>query len=1195
MTRARERRRRTLPFEARCRRPISTLLRALAWTCVPIVGLAPLGACSQRVRPELATAAAESGSPGATGDEVPEEPSPPPPLEPRVGATVSGTLRPGETVVHTLHLDADDYVEVYFDHTSDVARFRLYTPADLADEPSVAIGWGEYHADPKGQSLWGLSRGEGEYQLEVRAKRKAETCSYSMEILALHAIGEKELAKQEGEVAWEAGVEALSSGRHEDAVAHLRHALDRWSAADYTRGVAASYERMGRSLRSLGHLDAAIEAFQSAIETWRLAHDFAGIGNNAASIVLTEIERGGWESAFRYLQIARDASKQSDFPSVEGEVMEVACSLHLARGETGTAHELCLRALNHYIEHGAPERTPGVLNNLGLIHRRAGELEEAGAYYDNALQILTEYPDPLREAVVHRNLGTLQVCLTSFEQALKNYQHALDYYEASGNSQEVANTLYAIGTLHEQTGDLTDTLLYYRRALEIQERLANPKDLVSTLYGIGWVHLRQGELVNARDSFERALQIGRASRSKAMVAWTLEGMADLQLAEGKPNEAIYTIDEALEFQEEVHNRWEQARLINHLSRAQLQLGRPQEALETLGRTAQLNQEIGNRRGLAASHYRMAQIHRTLGDLEAARRSIDQALSIADGIRHQIAGRDMRTLVGAKHQDYHEFLIDLLMEQNSRDPSFRYAAEALQAAERARAQSLLEVLAGADFELGNSVPPELASERERIRKNLAKAENHRANLLQEAEGDVEPAELFGVKAELDRLLAGLAEIERRMREASPSYAALTRPEAVSVTEIQRSLLDQDTALLEYRLGEERSFLFAVTPKAFLTFELPGKGSLEEDARCVHWLVTVFGASPQERTEEQPECLGEQKDIAESLAARNPFELRALRRQRIEQSFTERMAQLSEKILGKASRAGVLGYSRLVIVADGALEYSPLSALPDPSDGQPLIVHHEITRLPSASFLAFHRRDGTGAPEPQNTLAVIADPVYGLDDDRLAGVRGPLQNPREEQSRGRQYARLPFASEEARAIAAFSPPDKTLVALGQEATRTRVLDTSLSDYRYIHFATHGEIDTHYPQLSGLALSIVNESDEPTADDFLRLHDVYEMRLNADMVVLSACETALGREIRGEGLVGLARGFMYAGAERVVASLWQVQDRATAELMEHFYYGLLKEGRRPADALRHAQIEMLSEPGGRYSFPYYWAGFVLQGDWR
>jgi len=106
---------------------------------------------------------------------------------------------------------------------------------------------------------------------------------------------------------------------------------------------------------------------------------------------------------------------------------------------------------------------------------------------------------------------------------------------------------------------------------------------------------------------------------------------------------------------------------------------------------------------------------------------------------------------------------------------------------------------------------------------------------------------------------------------------------------------------------------------------------------------------------------------------------------------------------------------------------------------------------------------------------------------------------------------------------------------------------------------------------------------------------MQLDADMVVLSACETALGREIRGEGLVGLARGFMYAGAERVVASLWQVQDRATAELMERFYRGLLQEGRRPADALRRAQLEMISESGGRYSFPYYWAGFVLQGEWR
>ena len=161
---------------------------------------------------------------------------------------------------------------------------------------------------------------------------------------------------------------------------------------------------------------------------------------------------------------------------------------------------------------------------------------------------------------------------------------------------------------------------------------------------------------------------------------------------------------------------------------------------------------------------------------------------------------------------------------------------------------------------------------------------------------------------------------------------------------------------------------------------------------------------------------------------------------------------------------------------------------------------------------------------------------------------------------------------------------------------MLSGRLAGYRYVHFATHGSIDTRRPQLSGLALSRIDDAGNPRNDDgFLWFHDIYGLHLDADLVVLSACDTALGQEVRGEGLVGLTRGFMYAGARRVVASLWEVQDLATARLMTDFYRGLIEQGLRPAEALRRAQIQIMDDPDQPLEFPYYWAGFVLQGDWR
>ena len=187
---------------------------------------------------------------------------------------------------------------------------------------------------------------------------------------------------------------------------------------------------------------------------------------------------------------------------------------------------------------------------------------------------------------------------------------------------------------------------------------------------------------------------------------------------------------------------------------------------------------------------------------------------------------------------------------------------------------------------------------------------------------------------------------------------------------------------------------------------------------------------------------------------------------------------------------------------------------------------------------------------------------------------------------------FSREEADAIADLVPAKSLLKAIGFQASRTKALSGELSNYRIVHFATHGLLNSEYPELSGLALSLVDENGK-AQDGFLRMHEIYNLRLPADLVVLSACQTALGKEIKGEGLVGLTRGFMYAGAERVVASLWQVDDLATAGLMKRFYQGMLKDSLRPAEALRAAQIEMSKQK--RWSAPYYWAGFVIQGEWR
>lgn len=296
------------------------------------------------------------------------------------------------------------------------------------------------------------------------------------------------------------------------------------------------------------------------------------------------------------------------------------------------------------------------------------------------------------------------------------------------------------------------------------------------------------------------------------------------------------------------------------------------------------------------------------------------------------------------------------------------------------------------------------------------------------------------------------------------------------------------------------------------------------------------------------------------------------------------------------------------------------------GMPMIAAHEVVNLPSASALAVLRQEASKrVKKPVKELAVLADPVFDKSDPRVASVnsasrrleatarREVVSAPEAVSETNRQassghltrslddvegtrsgmgLARLPFSRREAMAIMAVADPSQSLEALDFQANRQTAASGELGQYRMVHFATHGLLDNEHPELSGLVLSLV-DSKGNAQDGFLDLEDIYNLDLPADLVVLSACETGLGKEISGEGLVGLTRGFMYAGASRVVASLWPVDDAATAQLMGAFYRGMLKEGLRPAAALRKAQQQLMQQK--RWHEPYYWAAFTLQGDWN
>jgi CHAT domain-containing protein len=452
------------------------------------------------------------------------------------------------------------------------------------------------------------------------------------------------------------------------------------------------------------------------------------------------------------------------------------------------------------------------------------------------------------------------------------------------------------------------------------------------------------------------------------------------------------------------------------------------------------------------------------------------------------------------------------------------------------------------------------------------------------------ELAAVAKEIDTLITERDQVDAQIRDKSPHYAALTQPQPSSLKEIQQ-LLDENTLLLEYALGAERSYLWAVTRTGLQSYELPGRDTIEKTARSVYDLLISRQPAP-DQTEKQRDA-----------------------------QYWRQASALSRMLLQPV--AGQLCAKRLLIVADGVLQYIHFGALPAPEGGRakgnpqsairnpqsptPMIVKHEIVYLPSASMLAVLRRETEKRSPAPKTIAVLADPVFEADDLRVLAAQGKLKSSAQQQvvstrspqtSSGQGLTRgginlsgLPSTRREAEAIRRVAPADG-MFALGFDANRAKAISPDLRQYRIVHFATHGTLDSQNPELSAIVLSLVDKQGRPQ-DGFLRLHDIYNLNLPAELVVLSACDSALGREIEGEGLVGLTRGFMYAGAARVVASLWKVDDEATAELMAQFYQRMLNDRMAPAAALREAQIAIWRQP--RWNAPYYWAAFVMQGEWK
>jgi CHAT domain-containing protein len=817
---------------------------------------------------------------------------------------------------------------------------------------------------------------------------------------------------------------------------------------------------------------------------------------------------------------------------------------------------------------------------LGMAHGDAGDRGAARRALEQSAALNRALGDLRAEALSLNSLGVVYGQTGDAEQAAATFERVLRLTRAEGLAgRNEVQCLNNLGIAYKDLGLYDKAIGFYEEALGRAQALRDRDFEAAVLNNMGNVERLRGENARALELHTRALAASRASGSKPTEARSLNAIGSTHYELNDYSKALEYHREALAIRRQLVDRAGEAASLDGVGQALHRLGDDAAAREALREGLAIREAIREQYGQADSLQHLALLERDGNNLRDALRHVEVAVDLEEALRARITSPDLRASYVAGAYDKYELFIDVRQRLHQAEPGAGHAAAALTINERARARVLLESLVDARVDLRQGIEPALLERERLLQRQLNEAATQLSRALSRSQSkDQAPA----AAEKLDRLTADYQRLQAQIRQQSPRYAAVTQPQPLDAAAIQQSVLDDDTVLLEFALGEERSWLWAVTPRTLKTVELPPRREIERAARSLYQGLTA-----------------RQSRAGESRAAY------AARVAAADAALEDRVRGVSRMLLGGIARELSTEWrsKRLVVTAAGVLEYLPFAVLRVP-DQTLLAVRHEVVTIPSASVLATLRRDTAQRGRAPRPLAILADPVFSSDDPRLA-AEPSVTNPSTRDaatSRGESiidglYARndlsrLPFSREEANTIASLTGASATLKATDFKASRALALSGALSGHRIVHFATHGVVNSDRPSLSALILSLVDERGA-RQNGYLRLHDIYNLRLDADLVVLSACQTALGQEVKGEGLVGLTRAFIYAGAPRVVASLWQVNDLATAELMKKFYRGMLQQRLRPAAALRAAQIEMSRDP--RWKSPYFWAGFVLQGEWR
>jgi CHAT domain-containing protein/tetratricopeptide (TPR) repeat protein len=915
-----------------------------------------------------------------------------------------------------------------------------------------------------------------------------------------------------------------------------------------------------QTLNKAGHLQLdlflqtdALKSFQQSYELLDQGADSVTRADTLNGLATAYLAVNNYEDAQSHINQAFTISDQNNYPTGKAEALLLLseCQNYANHAEALKTAGEALKLWQSLGDDGGQRRTHVAMGNYYLAQANLIESEQE---FQSALDLATKMGDqPLQaEALVY--LGYVEYGKGAWQEVFTFMKKAEALIDKDEEHYLMGRISTGFAEAYIETGLPEDGLKKYGEALEYYRKTNVPRPAVVSSWGIGKAQYVLGRYSEALTTLQQTLAQAEFYKFTSLVAQSHDYLGRTCAAMNQQEQAIKHFETALGLYGKLGNPMEKARVWGRLGQLYQTQGKLDEAQKFYQQALQTFYALNDGIDQSATLFAMGQLETRRGNFDAAELHFRQSIETTESVRSRSTSRDLAAAFSATVHDRYLQYIQCLMRRNDKQS----AARAFEISESERARSLAEFLRSTETNLLASLDPELANQEKSLRHVIRAKEDKRVSLV--GQKTIEKADLKKIDTELAPLEAELAQLEAQYKSVSatisqryPKYDQITQPRGWDVARIQQQILnDDDTVLLEYILGTDKSYVWAITRDSFTAHEITGEVSKVAEA--------VYNLSKEPGK-------GRENELNQATQA------------------------LSQMVLSPV--ASQLNKRRIIVIADGALHYIPFQMLVSPSSAEPLVVQHNIINAPSASILGELREEVAGRGVRSKVLAAFGNPALG----------SPQQSARaSEQSRDidisgdsfdfSNIGELFFAEREINSLREIATPAATFTATGVAANRKQLFSMDLSQYAILHFATHGLLDPNRPEHSGILLSTVDDHGNKQ-EGFITLQDVYSLRAPVDLVVLSACRTGLGNEIRGEGLVGLTRGFMYAGATTVVASLWKVDDEATAELMKLFYTEMLQNRKTPDEALRIAQNSIRQKP--RWSSPHNWAGFTLQGEYQ